>query len=260
MINPDQKDWVKRIALIKFVINSSTNSATGLVPFKINYRYMPVMIRTLKDKDSTPPGVRTFAQNALRNITLAHDALIEVRVFQQHHADKRWHDEPNLKEDDLVYLSTKNLAMPKGRASKLVPKFVGPYKITKALPSTSNYTLELPEELAKRQVHLKFHVSLLRPHYPNDDVLFPNRMKAEPYDFGTPEDAEWYVNEIVRHCWKGRNIEFLVKWNLGDSTWESLSNCNELAAMDGYLMLMDVRDWQELPRKVTHQQSLTKFG
>jgi len=34
--------------------------------------------------------------------------------------------------------------MPKGRASKLVPKYMGPYKITKAIPSTSNYELELP--------------------------------------------------------------------------------------------------------------------
>jgi len=39
--------------------------------------------------------------------------------------------------------------MPKGRANKLVPKYVGPYKIMKAIPSTSNYKLELPMELVK---------------------------------------------------------------------------------------------------------------
>jgi len=42
------------------------------------------------------------------------------------------------------------MAMPKGRASKLVPKYVGPYKITKAIPLTSNYKLELPMELVKQ--------------------------------------------------------------------------------------------------------------
>jgi len=41
------------------------------------------------------------------------------------------------------------MAMPKGRANKLVLKYVGPYKITKAIPSTSNYELELPIELVK---------------------------------------------------------------------------------------------------------------
>jgi len=40
--------------------------------------------------------------------------------------------------------------MPKGRASKLVPKYVGPYKIMKAIPLTSNYELELPIELIKQ--------------------------------------------------------------------------------------------------------------
>jgi hypothetical protein len=29
-----------------------------------------------------------------------------------------------------------------------------------------------------------------------------------------------------------------VKWNLGNSTWEPLGNCNELVAMDDYLTLM----------------------
>ena len=80
-------------------------------------------------------------------------------------------------------------------------------------------------------------------------MLFPNRKKAEPYDFGAPDGAEWHVDEIVGHNWKGRNIEFLVKWNLGDSTWEPLTNCNELEALDAYLTLMNVKEWQELPKK-----------
>jgi len=39
--------------------------------------------------------------------------------------------------------------MPKGRANKLVPKYVGLYKVTKAIPLTSNYKLELLMELIK---------------------------------------------------------------------------------------------------------------
>ena len=133
----------------------------------------------------------------------------------------------------------------------MVPKFMGPYKVSKAIPTTSNYELDLPPELAKRQVHPRFHVGLLRPHYPNDNVLFPNRKRAEPYDFGTPEEAEWFVDEIVGHKWKGKSVEFLVKWNLGDSTWEPLINCNELTALDTYLTLMDIKEWQHLPKRVT---------
>ena len=119
--------------MVEFAINSSISSATGMAPFEINYGFMPVMMRQFKENERTLPGVRTFAQNALRNMALAHDAIIATRVFQKHHADKRQRTEPPIKAGDLVYLSTKNLSMPKGRASKLVPKYIGPYNRAVAL-------------------------------------------------------------------------------------------------------------------------------
>ena len=88
----------------------------------------------------------------------------------------------------------------------------------------------------------------MRPHDANDDTLFPNRHHPDPYDFGAPDEAEWYVEEIMAHGWKGRSVEFEVKWSLGDTTWESLENCNDLAALDTYLALLGAKDWQNLPR------------
>jgi len=123
-------------------------------------------------------------------MTLVNNVLIKDRIFQQKYTDKKQHKEPELKINNLVYLSTKNMAMPKGRASKLVLKYVGPYKITKAIPLTSNYELELPMELVKQQIHNRFHVSLLWPHNPNDNALFPSRRKAQPYDFSAPDETE----------------------------------------------------------------------
>ena len=108
-------------------------------------------------------------------------------------------------------MSTRNLTFPKGCASKLIPKFVGPYRVLSALPGTSNYKLELPAELAKWHVHNCFHVNLLKPHVASDNALFPNRTYPDPYDFGTPDNTEWHVKEIMAHCWKGHKIEFLVK-------------------------------------------------
>jgi hypothetical protein len=99
----------------------------------------------------------------------------------------------------MVYVSTKNLAMPKGHAGKLLPQYVGPYKVLQALPDRSNYELELPTELQCWHLHQCFHVSLLRPHHVNDNALFPNRCYPDPYDFGAPDDAEWYIEEIMAH-------------------------------------------------------------
>jgi hypothetical protein len=57
MVNPDQKDWVQKSPLIKFVINSSIGSTTGLVPSKINCGYMPIIMTELRDVDKAPPEV-----------------------------------------------------------------------------------------------------------------------------------------------------------------------------------------------------------
>ena len=68
----------------------------------------------------------------------------------------------------------KNLKLPKGRAHKLLPKFLGPYKIVEAHQEVSTYQLELPEELSAWGIFPKFHASLPRPHTPNDETLFPH--------------------------------------------------------------------------------------
>src|SRR6202023_1697852 len=114
----------------------------------------------------------------------AHDAIIEARVFQTNRTNARRQREPEIMEGLLVYLSTKNLNLPKGRARKLCPKFVGPWKVMKARQDASTYELELPTALRDRRIHPVFHVSLLHPYNASDDALFPNRLQPEPYDFG----------------------------------------------------------------------------
>jgi hypothetical protein len=72
----------------------------------------------------------------------------------------------------------------------------------------------------------------LRPHEPNDDMLFPNRASVDVYDFSTPDDAKWIVDELDSHRWNGKGLEFQVRWNTGETTWEPLESCKELAALD----------------------------
>jgi hypothetical protein len=154
-------------------------------------------------------------------------------VVQASKANERHREEPTLKKGNLVYLSTKNLNLPKGRARKLCPRFIGPYCIERARPESSTYTLELPTALQSRRIHPTFHVSLLRPHYPSDDSLFPNRLQPEPYDFGAPDNHEWFVDDIIGHRWDSeRDLSFLVKWSLGEPTWEPLKGVKELEALD----------------------------
>jgi len=81
LIKPDQRNWVEKSPLIQFVINASIGNATGLALFEINYGYMPTMMKEMRAMERTPQGVKMFAQNALKNMTLVHDALIKNRIF-----------------------------------------------------------------------------------------------------------------------------------------------------------------------------------
>ena len=130
-----------------------------------------------------------------------------------------------------------------------MPRYIGPYNITAANESASTYTLELPPDLRARGIHPVFHASRLRRHEPNDSVLFPYRESLAPYDLGKPEDVEWLVDEIINHRWDRGKLDFLVKWSLGDTTWEPYSECKDLEALDRYLELRGVQSWRALPRK-----------
>ena len=45
------------------------------------------------------------------------------------------------------------------------------------------------------------------------------------------------------------DLEFQVRWTLGDVTWEPLTECKELEALDEYLELHRVKRPRDLPHK-----------
>ncbi len=151
MVQPDQHDWAQKIPMTEFAINSSTSATTGFAPFELNYGYMPTILRGLENEPALP-GVKNFAEQAVENVRQAHDAIIATRVSQTHQANKGRREEnpdadPDFKVGKMAYLATANLSLPKGRARKLMPRFIGPYKIVGANTAASAYTLELPLDL-----------------------------------------------------------------------------------------------------------------
>ena len=249
VILPDQSDWCEKLPMVEFAINSMENKSTGYTPFELNYGYIPTL-RGLVDRVPTlfKPGVRHYAEKAQSHLLAAHDAIIAARVNQTHQANKHRRQEPDYQIGDRVWLSTEYLAMPKGRVRKLMPKFIGPFKVLKADRRTSNYQLELPDEMKSRHILNRFHADRLRPCLENDEKLFPGREAKYFYDYRTPEDEEWYVDAIIGHAWQGRKIKFHVKWSLGDTTWEPYEHCKDLIALDEYLALHHVSDWRRLSR------------
>jgi hypothetical protein len=153
-------------------LNSSVSSTTGFTPFELNSGYM-LQIGIPLANDTKFTSVRQFAQQARTNLLAAHNTIIESCISQTFHVNKKCRANLGYQRGDKVYLSTKNLTLPKGRARKLVPRFIGPYRVTKAHNKALPVTIELPPELVSRCIAPTFHASLVRPYVPNNSQWFP---------------------------------------------------------------------------------------
>jgi hypothetical protein len=191
------------------------------------------------------PNVRTFAQKKKLALIAAHDSILATQVKQMRDPNKRRQEVPFL-ENDLVYVSTKNIAFPKGLARKFIPKFIGPYKILRDFDNQS-FRIELPSYLKQRGVRPDFHASLLRIHEPNDDRLFPGHLDTQLGD-GPNIDREWAIEKIRSHYGSGTETIFEVEWKSGDVTWMSHSQIKNTPAVEDYLKLLNVQNVLELPK------------
>lgn len=248
MVEPTQVDWVDWIPMVEFALNSSISASTGYAPFELNYGYIPRWMATPVG-ESPYYGVTHFADRASANLQRAHDAIIESRVNQTYHANKRRQKGPEYAEGQLVYLSTKNLNLPKGRARKLLPKYVGPYPVTKVFAKESVCELRLPAELVKRRIHPRFHISLLRPYVANNDSKFPARKVSKYYDFGEPDRDEVYFASIIGHAWDGSKLRLLGTLSTGNLEWTSLEKVRHSEILREYLTLRGVDAATQLSRE-----------
>jgi len=100
MVNPNQKNWIDKVDMVEFAINSSILETTDYAPFRLSYGYMPSIIKEIRSDKAIAQGIKAFTLTALQK------------------------EEPKISNGDLVYLSTKNLNLSKGRAHKLCPNLL----------------------------------------------------------------------------------------------------------------------------------------
>lgn len=242
-ISPGQKDWVSKLPGIEFAINSACSDSTGYAPFFLNHGRMPRPMIWDNPRSDEYPGVRAYAQKVKQAVMATHDSIIAARVKQTRDANRRRRPAPFTK-DDLVYVSTRNISLPKGLARKLVPKYIGPYRIINDFDNNS-YQLELPRNLKRRGIHDVFHSSLLRVHEPNDDRLFPGRLDSQVADL-EDKDEEWAIDRIDSHLGSGRDALFEAVWKSGDRTWVPYESISHLAAVNTYLEALGVETVSQL--------------
>ena len=243
-IGPKQRDCVPKLPAIEFAINLARSESTGYAPFFLNTGRMPRSMIWEHASATEYPGVRAYAQKVKYAVMAAHDSVLAARVKQTRDANRKRRPAP-FEKDDLVYVSTKNMSLPKGLARKLIPKFIGPYRILEGFGNNS-FRIELPSDLKQRGIHNVFHSSLLRVHVPNDDRLFPGRLASQVAELDVQSD-EWAIERFASHCGSGSQAVFEAVWKSGDHTWVPYESVSHLGAMAEYLSAMGVEKIADLP-------------
>jgi hypothetical protein len=236
-VNYKVNDWDEYLVSCEIAYNNSIQSSSGYSPFYLNCGYhmrLPSPISVVDiNRSSTNQSANEMVQRMNETLQLAKQHLKKAQDSQTKYANRhRQHVVFNV--DDQVLLSTAHLNT-KHRSLKLLPKYVGPFRI-KRVVSDVVYELDLPSTF---RVHPVFHVSKLRP-YVNGDTQFPirtqyNKDHARPLPEilqDTGEEA-WEVEKIldkrIRKVGRSRqmNVEYLVKWKgfpSHESTWEPEQN------------------------------------
>ena len=228
---------MSRLPAIEFAINLSRSESTGYSPFFLNTRRMPqAMIWDAPSSDEYP-SMRAYAQRMELALTVAHDVLLTARVRQTVQANK-WRCMCPFVVGNLVYISTKNISFPKGTSQKLVPKFVGPYKISQDFGNYL-YRIKLPSSLRQRGIHDVFHSSLLHIHVPNDDCLFPGCLDEQIPKLGGTT-CEWTVNKILLHQGSHADTKFEVLWMSGNKTWLPYGEIAHLCTLTDYFEILGI--------------------
>ncbi|KAJ9520648.1 hypothetical protein QJQ45_007529 [Haematococcus lacustris] len=160
-----------------------------------------------------------WRHNKRRTVIVPRDKQLREHILHEMHDAKKSSDSV-FQVGDRVLLSTMNLRNMVGKARKLLPRYVGPFRI-EAHVGEDAVKLTLPPAMSR--IHPVFHVSLLRPYEGNFGRL-------PPTELGWLDDSPQYEAERIvnhRHVRAGKAKEYLVKWKGyedSDNTWEPASN------------------------------------
>ena len=239
-VDNTQSNWKELLPMAEFAFNNATHDSTGFSPFYLNYGFHPRVPHIFGNDTalSHVPEVTNTIQNIQSAIKTAKITLEKSQQRQKKYADTK-RQEMRFKVGDSVLLKTTNLKLKTGGTKKLLPRFIGPFKIIQQINAVA-FKLDLPRNL---RYHPVFHASLLR-HYTENATC-----KAPPLPVIIDGELEYEVEDIIDHrpiefhtrtdgrkrkTSKTTQLEYRVRWknySAVDDTWEpedNLKNCAEV--------------------------------
>jgi hypothetical protein len=229
-ISPSQDDWDEWLPQAEFSVNNAWQESIKNTPFMLNFGQQPrTPLNQSGGREVRVPQASNFARTLEENPARAKASLLAARSRQKLFAHER-RREVELAEGQNVLLSTINFKLAHPGTRKLLPKWVGPFKVVERIGKVA-YKIELPPNL---KMHNVFHVQLLKKYRDNGKVQPP------PPPIEIDDSLGYEVQRVLGHreVKRGKQTrkQFLVKW-LGyeheHNTWEPekhLTHCKGLLA------------------------------
>jgi hypothetical protein len=247
-ITPMKGDWVAALPMLEFAYNNSVNASTQSTPFKLYTGLNPLHpASSMSERAYQVPAAQLFVAKMGEDLKRARQCLLDAQTRMKSQADKRRQD-VSFAVGDSVLLATKNLKLKGDKPRKLLPRYIGPFKVLQTVGKVA-YKLDLP---AQMRVHNVFHVSLLQP-YKSD-----GRRHMPPPELVDGE-MEYRVEAVTAHrvsvvggkrrAAQRVKVEYLTCWEgygREHDTWEPATVVEDTVALNDYLKQL-VRRKQELP-------------
>ena len=155
-----------KLAAAEFAVNNAWHPTLQNTPFFLNYGQHPLTPVT-RATENIVPSATAFVHGLQDHIKAAKLCLKQAQDRQKAYADTKRRD-VSFQVGDKVLLSTRNIQLKKNKdmVRKLMPKWVGPFPVSKLVGKVAA-ELELPPNL---RIHPVFHVSLLKPYQEGGSV------------------------------------------------------------------------------------------
>ena len=219
-VSPAQDDWDEHVDMAEFAINNSYQGSIRTTPFEMVYGKLAKTPITMDVRlRGMNPASDNLVERVRKNLQDARQCLENAQQRMCEQADKK-RRRVDFKEGDMVLLRSKNIALKGVGTPKLMPRWLGPFKIVELVGKVAA-RLELP---STAKIHDVFHVSLLK-HYRSDGSVQP-----PPAALIVDGDEEYVVEMVLAHRVQGKShpkTEFLVKWEgyaVEHNTWEPEEN------------------------------------
>lgn len=226
-----QTDWDKHLCEAEFAYNNTYNQSINTTPFRLTFGQDPVIpFQEIYDapvlgrgiEQEYVPAAAEFVRRMRWDLERARTCLKAAQERQKAYADKRRRDLPGFEVGQQVLLSSKNIKFKHSRTKKLLPRYIGPFPVTRVISPVA-YKLLLPTHM---RMHDVFHVSLLKPYKTDGSVQPP------PPPEIIDGELEYEVEAVLAHRerkLRGKKVvrEYLIKWSGYESihnTWEPEEN------------------------------------